>query len=130
MDITYIIDLNSIEKNEVDKYAFVIEKYSEIHETILLVDDDHQSILVDLKHNEKIKILESFEQIKQISINQDKWFIFFSNNNLEIKQDKNIFYVPLNLKGDLSQFRNKSFTEHAKNKKYYHDFSKYYNLLI
>lgn len=40
--------------------------------------------------------------------------------------ENNIVYAPIELKEDISIFKNISFTEHAKNKKYYHDFSNYY----
>ena len=39
---------------------------------------------------------------------------------------ENIVYIPINMKGDLEQFKNKSFTEHAKNKLLYNELSKYY----
>ena len=37
----------------------------------------------------------------------------------EAERDKNIIYLSMHLKGNLEIFKNISFTEHAKNKKYY-----------
>ena len=52
--------------------------------------------------------------------------MYFNHEYNEIIMFENIVYIPINMKGDLEQFKNKSFTEHAKNKLLYNELSKYY----
>lgn len=67
--------------------------------------------------------------LNSISDNYD-WIIYFNHDNNEIIQKGNIIYLPIDLKGDLSKFKNMSFTEHAKNKLLYNVLSKYYMYAI
>lgn len=55
-----------------------------------------------------------------------EWILYFKNDVQNVECNGNIVYSPINLRGDISKFKDISFTEHAKNKKYYHDFSNYY----
>lgn len=67
--------------------------------------------------------------LNSISDNYD-WIIYFNHDNNNIIQKNNIIYLPINLKGNLSKFKNISFTEHAKNKLLYNELSKYYMYAI
>lgn len=84
-------------------------------------------LFTDIKS--KPDITNKEEYLKSISDNYD-WIIYFNHENNEIIQKDNIIYLPINLKGDLSKFKDKSFTEHAKNKLLYNDLSKYYMYAI
>lgn len=78
---------------------------------------------------EDIKFDTKDNYLKFIADNYD-WVIYFNHESNEIKQNGNIIYLPVNLRGDLSRFKNISFTEHAKNKLLYNDLSKYYMYAI
>jgi len=69
------------------------------------------------------------EYLNSISSNYD-WVIYFNHEKETIVQKNNIIYLPIDLKGDLSRFKNISFAEHAKNKLLYNDLSKYYMYAI
>lgn len=58
--------------------------------------------------------------------NDFDWVLFFNHEYDSILIKDNLIYVPIDLEGDLSQFKDKSFTEHAKNKLLYNQLSKYY----
>lgn len=77
----------------------------------------------------KPEITSKEEYLKSISKDYD-WILYFNHENNEIIQKNNIIELPINLKGDLSKFKNISFTEHAKNKLLYNDLSKYYMYAI
>lgn len=88
----------------------------DIFDTIISKDDIS-------KYNSKDEYLNS------ISSKYD-WILYFNHEQDTIIQNGNIIYLPINLQGDLSKFRNISFTEHAKNKLLYNDLSKYYMYAI
>lgn len=91
---------------------------------------DLDSLFNKIISKEELKKFESkYEYLDSISANYD-WIIYFNHEYETIIQKNNIIYLPINLKGDLSKFKNISFTEHAKNKLLYNDLSKYYMCAI
>lgn len=54
------------------------------------------------------------------------WILFFNHENQQIQQFGNLILLPINLRGDFSQFKDISFDEHAKNKLIYNELSDYY----
>lgn len=77
----------------------------------------------------KEDINSKLSYLNSISNNYD-WIIYFNHDSNEIIKSNNIISLPIDLKGDLSKFKNVSFTEHAKNKLLYNDLSKYYMYAI
>lgn len=65
------------------------------------------------------------EFLKGLSEKYD-WVVFFNHENNRIIELGNIIYMPIDFQGNLDEFKNKSFTEHAKNKLLYNELSKYY----
>ncbi|MDO4369269.1 MAG: class I SAM-dependent methyltransferase [bacterium] len=65
------------------------------------------------------------EFLKDLSEKYD-WIVFFNHENNRIIELGNIIYMPIDFQGNLDEFKNKSFTEHAKNKLLYNELSKYY----
>lgn len=88
-----------------------------------------ENIFDSILAKEDINYATKEEYLNDISKNYD-WIIYFNHDSAEVKRDNNIINLPVNLKGDLSQFKNMSFTEHAKNKLLYNDLSKYYMYAI
>ena len=79
----------------------------------------------------KEKISFNSKELYLSSISKDyDWIIYFNHDINEVVQKDNIVFLPINLKGDLSKFKNISFTEHAKNKLLYNELSKYYMYAI
>ncbi|MBO5121235.1 MAG: methyltransferase domain-containing protein [Bacilli bacterium] len=83
----------------------------------------------DILGKEDIRYSTKEEYLNAASKDYD-WVIYFNHDSQKVKKDNNIIYLPVNLKGDLSQFKNLSFTEHARNKLLYNDLSKYYMYAI
>lgn len=63
--------------------------------------------------------------LKKIS-NKCDFVVFFNHEYNTIIEEDNLIYIPINLEGKLEQFKDKSFTEHAKNKLLYNELSGYY----
>lgn len=129
MNIKVLIDFSII--NNKDNIEMV-SKIAEIYKTDIFIDKEdveHFNKLNISKDNIEIIIRENIKDkdkyIKDISKEYD-WIIFFKKDIDEVKEENNIIYSPINLKGNIDIFKNISFTEHAKLKKYYHDFSNYY----
>lgn len=85
----------------------------------LKVSSDNLNIILEENLNDKEKF------ITDISTKYE-WVLYFKNGTKNIECNRNIVYSFIDLKGDIDKFNNISFTEHARNKKYYHDFSDYY----
>ena len=109
-------------------------KLSEIYDIGLVSMSRKDRLLKDL---EKFK-LNFFSEIyaKEDVINREEFLqkfaqendfvIFFNHEYDSIVKYDNLIYIPINFQGDITQFRNKSFTEHAKDKLLYNELSKYY----
>lgn len=74
-----------------------------------------------------IMIFKDDSKIEEYLYQQSKSleFILYFYDGL-YKEDGNVIYMPIDFYGDLKQFENRSFTEHAKNKLLYNELSKYY----
>lgn len=131
MDIKVLIDFGIFsEKKDFDENIETLKKVAKIYSSDLFISKKDFNLFKSLGiNNVNVLIEEELENkdtfINDIS-NQHDWILYFKNNIKTVECKKNIVYSPINLKGDLSKFKNMSFTEHAKNKKYYHDFSNYY----
>jgi len=77
------------------------------------------TLYIEEELEDKDKLINDFSK-------EFDWILYFKENVRVAEQHNNIIYSPLYLKGNLGLFKDISFTEHAKNKKYYHDFSNYY----
>lgn len=134
MNIKVIIDFEIIGNYRKDKKEFyenmdILKKISQIYQTDLFISSNNIKTIKDLNiDNVNIYLKENNnakEHLVKVSEKYD-WVLYFKNGTKEVLCDGNIIYSPINLKGNLDNFKNISFTEHAKNKKYYHDFSNYY----
>ncbi len=137
MNIKVLIDFEVLGDSKTNKKQFdeniaMFKKIITIYKTDLFISLKNLFFFNSLKINsdnmnifiEKgLKDKENF--ITEISKKYD-WILYFKNDTTIISCEQNIIYSPINLRGDISQFKNISFTEHAKHKKYYHDFSNYY----
>ncbi len=73
----------------------------------------------------KEQVLNREEYLQKLSKSYD-WVVFFNHEYADIIEKQNVIYIPIDFQGDLSEYKNISFTEHAKNKLLYNDLSKYY----
>lgn len=133
----YRVYLNPI-NNNID----FAEKLSQSYKINILSMSRKDRLLKDMQKFKLINLFDmiiSKEDIREyktkdeylVSISSDyDWIIYFNHESNNIIQKDNIIYLPVNLKGDLSKFKNISFTEHAKNKLLYNDLSKYYMYAI
>lgn len=134
MNIKIIIDFENISDykkgtKEFNENIEILKKISQIYETDLFIslkdlnlfkflDVDHPNIYLIKNQSKKehlIKVSEKYD-----------WVLYFKKGTQEVLCEGNIIYSPIQLKGNIDNFKNISFTEHAKTKKYYHDFSNYY----
>lgn len=134
MNIKILVDFETLGSPKRDEKQYkenleTLEKLANIYEMDLFAKD--VLFLEKLNIKGKLHIIKE-EDIKNKSMlvedykRKYDWVLYFKNKTKDIIQDGNIIYCPICLRGDLRQFQDKSFTEHAKNKKYYHDFSNYY----
>lgn len=84
---------------------------------------DLKDIFTNIYSKEDITTKDEF--LKELSGKYD-WVVFFNHENNRITELDNIIYMPIDFQGNLDEFKNKSFTEHAKNKLLYNELSKYY----
>lgn len=141
----YNIDYNEAEKkyreklNCIDDNIDFAKKLSKFYKINIISMSKKERLLKDIK---KIGLEGLFDEILSkedinsketyfLSISKDyDWIIYFNHDSNEIIQKDNIIYLSINLKGDLSKFKDLSFTEHAKNKLLYNELSKYYMYAI
>lgn len=139
--IKYNLDYNVVETkyriflqplNDNIEFAKLLGKYYKISVCSLsskdrLIKDINKFNLASLFTDiySKNDVINKKDFFKNISNNYD-WIVYFNHEYNEIIMFENIVYIPINMKGDLEQFKNKSFTEHAKNKLLYNELSKYY----
>lgn len=133
MIIKVLYDFNYLDEHDI-KFKNTIEMInmiSSIYQTIILVLDDKQKYIASQIFNSNLKtiIVKKDYDISEIIRNMCKecdWLLCLKNDISKVECNGNVIYSPIDLKGDTSFFIDKSYTEHAKNKKYYHDFSNYY----
>ncbi len=137
MDIRVLVDFEALGNYKVNKKPFdenieMLKKIVLIYQTNLFISSKDVAFFDSLKidsDNLNIYVVEELKD-KEILITEiskkHEWVLYFKNGIQKVECDKNIIYSPINLRGDISQFKDISFTEHAKSKKYYHDFSNYY----
>lgn len=137
MNIKVLIDFEILGNYKANKKQFennieMLKKLIMIYPIDLFISSKNLNFFYSLKiHNKNIKVFIEEELndkenlISEISKNHE-WILYFKNGTKAVKYNNNIIYSPINLKGNISQFKDISFTEHAKHKKYYHDFSNYY----
>lgn len=120
---------------KIDKNIEFAEKLSEFYDIDLLslsrksrlmkdIDKfDLKDIFTNIYSKEDITTKDEF--LKDLSKKYD-WVVFFNHENNSIIELDNIIYMPIDFQGNLDEFKNKSFTEHAKDKLLYNELSKYY----
>lgn len=82
-----------------------------------------EGLFKNIYSKEDINDRESF--LLKLSEKYD-WVVFFNHEYDNIIEKNNLIYIPINFNGNLLQFKDKSFTEHAKNKLLYNELSNYY----
>lgn len=82
-----------------------------------------EGLFKNIYSKEDINDRESF--LLKLSEKYD-WVVFFNHEYYNIIEKNNLIYIPINFNGNLLQFKDKSFTEHAKNKLLYNELSNYY----
>lgn len=126
MKMKVVIDFDMInDKESMD----ILEKISQIYQTDLFILADDVNKIKSLETTNLTIYLKEEKEVLEYIIKVSKeydWVLAFTKEIKEAEREKNIIYLPTRLKGNLEIFKNISFTEHAKNKKYYHDFSNYY----
>lgn len=131
MNIKVLIDFDIfVETKKDNKNVKFLKKIVEMYSCDLFVAKKDLPLFNSLSlYNVNLFIEEELENkdlfISEVSKKYD-WILYFKKNIFKVECTENIVYTPIDLRGDLKQFDNISFTEHAKNKKYYHDFSNYY----
>ena len=134
MNIKVIIDFEIIGNYKKDQKDFyenleILKKISQIYQTDLFISPNDIKIFNSLNvNNINIYLKENKKDEEHLVEVSDKydWILYFKSGTKEVLCEGNIIYSPIKLKGNIDNFKNISFTEHAKNKKYYHDFSNYY----
>ena len=111
------------------------KKLSESYPVALLSMSRKERLFKDLN---KFKLKSIFKEIiskEDISTKNEflteeskrcDWVVYFNHEIKVVKVEWNVVYLPINLRWDLSMFKNMSFTEHAKNKLLYNELSWYY----
>jgi ubiquinone/menaquinone biosynthesis C-methylase UbiE len=133
-------------------YSVVEEKYREllkpIHRNIEFIRKLSKYYEIDvvslsrkerlLKDIEKFKLLKYFTNIySKLEVRDKKeflegisseydWVVYFNHEEENLKIYGNIVYIPIDFYGDVEEFGNISFTEHAKGKLLYNELSGYY----
>lgn len=137
MDIRVFVDFNILgnyleNKNQFNENIDTLKKIISLHSTYLFISSSDAELINSFNISEKNiiicleeDILDKNKFIGKISDDCD-WVLYFKHGTKSVVRDNNIIYSPIELKGEVSVFKDISFTEHAKNKKYYHDFSNYY----
>lgn len=131
MNIKVLIDFDIFDKNkkDYDENVEFLEKIVKMYTCYLFIFEKDFSLFNSLNIKNVNFFIEELgnkdDFIRETSAKCD-WLVYFKNGVQVVERKKNIIYTPINLKGDLSVFNDMSFTEHARNKKYYHDFSNYY----
>ena len=120
---------------KIDKNIEFAEKLSEFYDIDLIslsrksrlmkdIDKfDLKGIFTNIYSKEDMTTKDEF--LKGLSKRYD-WVVFFNHECSEIIEVDNIVYMPIDFQGNLDDFKNKSFTEHAKDKLLYNELSKYY----
>ena len=137
----YNLDYENIEKTyrnyleKIDKNIEFAEKLSHWYEIDIISMARKDRLLKDI---EKFNLNHIFENVygKEQVLNREEylqklskkydWVVFFNHEYKDIIEKENIVYIPIDFQGNLSEYKNISFTEHAKNKLLYNDLSKYY----
>lgn len=136
MDINVLIDFDIISdcKNNEKQFEENIEtlkKIISIYKTDLLISSKDIDLFnsFEIKGILNIYIKETLKDkehlINELSKKHD-WLLYFKNGIQMVTRNENVIYSPICLRGNMNKFDKISFTEHAKTKKYYHDFSDYY----
>jgi hypothetical protein len=78
----------------------------------------------------KPEVIDKKEFLREISHKYD-WVVYFNHEIEKVKifNDK-IVYIPIDFQGNIKNFKDISFTEHAKKKLLYNELSDYYMLAI
>ncbi len=136
MNIKVLIDFEVIETSKTNKKQFdenvdLLQKISGIYSVDVFILSKDMDLFNSLNINDNINVyiednLESKEKLIDDISKKYEWILYFKKGTQNVECHGNIIYSPINLRGDLSRFKDVSFTEHAKYKKYYHDFSEYY----
>lgn len=135
MNIKVLIDFEIFSENKrnkkiFDEYIETLRKIIKVYSSVLFILEKDLELFNSLKIDNVNILIEEKLESKDDFINETSkkydWILYFKKNINAVECKENIVYSPIDLKGDLSIFNDMSFTEHAKNKKYYHDFSNYY----
>lgn len=136
MSIKVLVDFDILGNHHTNPKQFnenveTLKKISSIYTVDLFISSKDINLFNSLKINEHINLYveENFENKESFIIEISKkyeWVLYFKNTTQSVECNHNIIYSPIDLRGNISKFKNISFTEHAKYKKYYHDFSNYY----
>ena len=137
----YNLDYVEVEKvyrkylNKIDGNIEFAAKLAQFYEIDIVSLSKRDRLLKDINKfslNSLFKNIYSKEIVKnkkkfllQLSEKYD-WVLYFNHEFKSIVEFGNLIYIPIHFQGDISQFKNKSFTEHAKHKLLYNKLSKYY----
>lgn len=111
------------------------KKLSKCYPLDIISLSEKQRLLKDL---DKVRLTKYFKNIyskpevqnkldflRKVGSNYD-WIVYFNHDLDTIEIYDNVVYVPIDLQGNLTQFKDISFTEHAKHKLLYNELSAYY----
>ena len=136
MNIVVLIDFSVIGNVIDNKIKFNenldrLNKISSIYEVVCFATSEETNLFKSLNISNKVNVyeienIETKEKMILEASQKNEWVLYFKEGIEITKREDNIIYSPIYLKGNLDVFKNISFTEHAKYKKYYHDFSDYY----
>ncbi len=135
MNIKVLVDYEVIDDYKNDKVSFdrnidLLKKISSLHDVYLFATSKflESPVHFELKDIFKEIITDSFDRNSYVNEvkTQCDWILYFKMGVTTDSQNDNIVYCPIKFIIDTTSFKNVSFTELARNKKYYHDFSNYY----
>lgn len=133
MKIKVTFDYNINEDNS--KNIETIKYLNKIYNTVILTLSCKEKVYEEISFYNKENIMEEINEfeikkkLKVIAENYDFLIYFTSNVEKQIIDDK-VIYFPFDFKGNIEQFNNVSFTEHAKDKIMYNEHSELYMKLI
>lgn len=73
----------------------------------------------------KEQVVDRKTFLRQLARNSD-WLVFFNHDSTEITREGNFICIPIHFEGNLSDYSQVSFTEHARNKILYNELSGHY----
>lgn len=135
MNIKVYVDCEVFEEYKKDKDSFdrnvdLLHKISSLHNIYLFATSEYLDLTMPSDINTIFKEIitdcnNRDEYINKVKTSCD-WILYFKKDTKKDIQVDNVVNCPIKLIIDTSDFEKVSFTELARNKKYYHDFSNYY----